>query len=75
MISNPGVPSGLAAAIDQKNANKKLIADAKAAEAAKATQGSLDDEQSTNAKKIEEKRMRKKRHKRLLNKNKKTYQQ
>jgi len=51
MESNPGVPSGLAAAIDQKNAdNQKLIADAKAAEAAKATQGSLDDEQSTNAK-------------------------
>ena len=51
MISSPGTPSGLAAAIDQKNAdNQKLIAEAKAAEDAKVIQSSMDDEQSTNAK-------------------------
>ena len=51
MESNPGVPSGLAAAIDEKDANTfQLIADAKAAESAKVIQSSMDDEQSTNAK-------------------------
>ena len=51
MLSNPGTPSGLAAAIDQKNAdNLQLIAEAKAAADAKVIQSSMDDEQSTNAK-------------------------
>ena len=48
MLSNPGTPSGLAAAIDQKNAdNLQLIAEAKAAADAKVIQSSMDDEQST----------------------------
>ena len=51
MLSNPGTPNGLAAAIDEKNANNlQLIAEAKSAADAKVIQSSMDDEQSTNAK-------------------------